>query len=91
MSTFNPKQWVLVGDTNICEHTVSELKFLQENSIDLKGMIPCNDEKYKDHEACKMIPAFPAFCNTETQLCVSGLRDSWELFHDLQKISDEKK
>jgi hypothetical protein len=87
---FEPANWVLVCDTKIDEHSRPQIEKIREFGYEIKGAIECNDEQFQDSEACKKVPAFPCFCNVETSTCVSGFRDTPELFHDLQLISDRK-
>ena len=89
--SFTPEDWVLVCDLEADQYSKPQIEKLNELGYEIKGAIQCNDSKYKDSEACKKVPAFPAFCNIKTQICVPGLRETKDLFDDLQKISDEKK
>lgn len=88
---FEPKNWVLVCDTEVDKYSGPQIETLKAMDLKIKGAIQCNDPKFKDHEACKTVPAFPAFCNTESQICVSGFRETQEHFDKLQQISDDKK
>lgn len=87
---FDPTNWVLVCDTNIDPYSKPQIDKLNEFGFHIKGAITCNDDKFKSSEACQKVPAFPCFCNTETSICVPGLRETQELFDELQAISDEK-
>ena len=87
--SFQPEKWVLVGDTNVDPHTSTQIQIIKDSKLEIKGAILCNDEKQANSDACKL-PAFPTFCNIDTQVCVAGLRETKEHFEALQKISDEK-
>jgi hypothetical protein len=87
---FQPEKWVLVCDTNL-EHNAEQINVLKEKQINIKGVIQCSDPKYENHDACKSIPRFPSFCNVDTHMCMSGLRESEEHFNQLQKASDDIK
>lgn len=89
--SFDAANWVLVCDMEQDPYSKQQIEKLNEFGYEIKGAIQCNDTKYKDSEPCKKVPAFPCFCNTETSVCVPGLRETKELFDDLQKLSDSKK
>lgn len=88
---FEAEKWVLVCDFENDKHSQPQVEKLQELGYDIKGAIQCHDSKYADSEACMKVPAFPTFCNSETNLCVAGLRTTPEHFEDLQRMSDAKK
>lgn len=87
--SFDAEKWVLVGDKTVDPHTSTQIEIIKDKDIKIKGAILCDDEKQKDSEACKL-PAFPTFCNVDTQICVAGLRETEEQFEALQKISNDK-
>lgn len=86
---FKAPQWIFVGDTEICPHSKHQVEVCKNLGLPLKGAILCNDEEQKKSEACQQVPAFPCFCNTETNVCISGLRENMEDFIELQKMADE--
>tara|TARA_B110000008_G_C16846792_1_gene515064 strand:+ start:778 stop:1053 length:276 start_codon:yes stop_codon:yes gene_type:complete len=86
---FQAEDWVLVGNTDL-PYTKEQIEACKSLDLNIKGAILCNDPAKADSDACKMIPQFPAFCNTKTQICVSGLRDDTKLFDELQEYSDNK-
>ena len=87
MTNFNPSEWILVGDTNICPHTKEQVKVCQNMDIRIKGAILCNEKENENNPACLHIPAFPSFCHVDKNMCVSGLRETKESFDELQKIA----
>ena len=89
--SFRSDDWILVGDRNICEHTRMQLDIFQNLNVTIKGALFCDSDQHVNHDACTQVPAFPAFCNVNTNICVSGLREDLQSLDDLQKISDEKK
>jgi len=86
--SFNPQEWILVGDLNICEYSKQQIQIVNDLDMKIKGAILCNES---NSEACNQVPAFPSFCNIETKICISGLRENTESFNELQTISNEKK
>jgi hypothetical protein len=80
--SFQPENWVLVCDTKIDPHSQKQIDNLQSQNYanKLKGAIDCGLDKNKDVEACKQVPAFPSFCNTETNVCISGYRSTTEQY-----------
>ena len=91
MSSLEADKWILVGNLEKDPHTQTQINVIKEMDLQLKGAIMCNDEKHRDSDVCKTIPAFPSFCNIETQVCVAGLRENNEQFASLQAISNEKR
>ena len=90
MTSFRAEEWIFVGDMNVCEYSKPQVQVCNELGLKIHGAILCNDDQQKNSEACRQVPAFPAFCNKHTNICVSGLRETQELFDELQSISDEK-
>ena len=88
--TFDPRKFVLVGDTDVCEHTSEQLERCSRMEMDLKGVILCNEPRHADTDACKKIAAFPAFCNVETNMCASGLRETQSEFDELATLTTRK-
>ena len=83
MSTFNANDWFLVGDTNICPYSKEQIKICQNLNIQVKGAVLCNDAENTNNPACLQVPAFPAFCHVEKNMCISGLRETTDSFEDL--------
>lgn len=88
---FHANRWIFVGDMDKCKHSKDQVSICKKLGLEIKGAILCNDKEHENTEACHQVPAFPSFCNIDTKVCVSGLRESMDDFHELQKISDEKK
>ena len=84
---FRSENWILVCDMNE-EYSVQQVEKINELGYNIKGAIRCDDEKYRNSDICSQIPAFPAFCNTDTHSCFTGLRDTAKLFDELQHMSD---
>ena len=89
-SEFKASPWIFVGDFNICPHSEKQVQICKNMGLQLKGAILCHEKDQASSEACKQVPAFPAFCNTESNLCVAGLRETKDHFRELQKLSDEQ-
>lgn len=87
--TFDAEKWIFVGDTEKCEYSKEQVNICKELQLPLKGAILCNDEKQRESDACQKVPAFPCFCNIETSVCISGLRENMDDFKELQRLSDE--
>lgn len=87
---FRPEEWIFVGDFENCTHSQDQARICNDLELPIKGAILCNDSKHAQTEVCNQVPEFPSFCNVNTQICVSGLRDSIELFNELQELSDKK-
>ena len=87
--SFDAEKWIFVGDTEYCDHSKHQVDVCKGLELPLKGAILCNDEKQRESEACQKVPAFPCFCNVETSVCISGLRETMEDFYELQRLSDE--
>jgi hypothetical protein len=86
---FEAEKWIFVGDTQYDPYSQEQVDICKNLHLPLKGAILCNDENQKKSEACQKVPAFPCFCNIETSVCVSGLRETLEDFEDLQNESDK--
>ena len=91
MSVLDAENWVLVGDTDIDQYTQPQIETCKKMNLNLKGVILCNDENQKNTNACFQVPAFPAFCNLESKICLSGLRQTEEEIADLQYKSNMHK
>ena len=87
--TFDAEKWIFVGDTDMCDYSKFQVDICKSLELPLKGAILCNDEQQRESEACQKVPAFPCFCNIETSVCISGLRETIEDFQELQRLSDE--
>lgn len=73
--------WVVVVDSDdVSKRQMEACRALQP---DLKGAIECDDAKNAEAEVCWKVERFPSFCNTVTNECVSGLRDTAEKFSEL--------
>lgn len=90
-SKFKADTWIFVGDTSLCEYSKQQVDVCKSLNLPLKGAILCNDEEQRKSEACLKVPSFPCFCNIETNVCISGLRETISDFEELQRISDESK
>lgn len=90
MSKFDPQRWIFVGDLEECPHSKKQVETCKSLNLNIKGAILCNDPDHKDSEACVKVPAFPCFCNLDSNICVSGLRENMAHFDELQKLSDEE-
>ena len=88
--SFKPDEWIFVGDMEACPHSKNQVEICNNLDLKIKGAILCNEDQHSNSEPCMQVPAFPCFCNINSQVCISGLRENLEHFHDLQKISDEK-
>ena len=86
MSAFVPEEWILVGDTDVCPHSKKQIQVCKDLQLHVKGAILCNEKANETNPACLYIPAFPAFCNTDKNVCVSGLRENKAAFDEMQKI-----
>lgn len=91
MAEFDASKWVLVGDFEIDPYTRQQIDICKNLNMPLKGAIICSEQDHKDSPACFQVPAFPAFCNVESQMCISGMREIPEHFKDLQQKSNERK
>jgi hypothetical protein len=87
---FDASKWILVGDLDIDPYTKPQIDICKNMNLPLKGAILCSDKDHKDSPACFQVPAFPAFCNVDSKMCISGMRETAEHFEDLQKKSNEK-
>tara|TARA_Y100000746_G_C15432687_1_gene419331 strand:- start:387 stop:707 length:321 start_codon:yes stop_codon:yes gene_type:complete len=91
MSSFRAHEWVLVADTDICTHSREQIQVLQTLDQKVKGAILCNETQHENSAPCQQVPAFPAFCNLESQFCFSGLRTDQTLLDEIQSESDAKR
>ena len=87
MSKFVANDWFCILDFKNDEYSKKQVEVAKKLNLDLKGAVLCHEEQNTDSEICKKYPAFPTFCNTETNICVSGFRSTMKDFEDLQKIS----
>ena len=89
MSSFQPEKWIFVGDFENDPHSKTQVQTCNDLKYNIRGAIMCHEKEHEKTEACFKVPAFPCFCNTDSQLCVAGLRTTPEQFDELQKMSDE--
>jgi hypothetical protein len=54
--------------------------------VPLKGAIFCNDKTKSESAACQQAPAFPLWCNTKTNACVAGLRETCDQLAELKAL-----
>lgn len=87
---FKAEEWIFVGDIDECPHSKNQVEICKSLDLRIQGAILCNEDQYSKSEPCIQVPAFPSFCNVNSQVCISGLRENLEQFHELQKISDDK-
>lgn len=88
---FDPKRWVLVGDYTSCPHTRAQVSFIKQNKLPLYGAIMCDEADTKTSEVCSDLEYFPAFCNLDSNFCLTGGRKTVEEFDELQRRSDERR
>ncbi len=87
---FDPQRWIFVGDLDVCPHSKKQVGICKNLNLNIKGAILCNDPDHKDSEACVKVPAFPCFCNLDSNICIAGLRETPEHFAELQKLSNDE-
>ena len=88
MSAFDPQRWIFVGDIETCPHSKRQVQTCKDLGLDIKGAILCNEPDHAKSEACEKVPAFPCFCNLDSNVCIAGLRETMDQFNELQSISD---
>lgn len=86
---FNPQEWIVVVDSEICTHSKAQVDICNKMDLKIKGAILCNDKEHSNSQPCQQVPAFPSFCNINSQVCISGLRETAEDFEELQQQSDQ--
>lgn len=89
-STFNPSQWILVADTEVCPYSKRQIELCKQLDVQVKGVILCNDKGNAANGACLRMPAFPAFCHVDKGVCVSGLRETAHALDELQRVADSQ-
>lgn len=89
-TTFKGEQWMFVGNTESCPYSILQVQKVRDLGLDVKGAVLCNHPDHRDAPVCKKVPAFPCFCNVETQLCIPGLRETMPHFNYLQWLSDKQ-
>ena len=87
---FDAQRWIVVVDMDACPHSKKQVATCKDLNLNMKGGILCNDPDHKDSEACMKVPAFPCFCNVDSNICVAGLRETREQFDELQRLSNEE-
>lgn len=85
---FDPQRWICVLDFDADPYSKKQVQTCKELGLDIKGAILCNESDHAKSEACMTVPAFPCFCNLDSNMCVSGLRETLSDFEELQKLSD---
>lgn len=88
--SFDPQKWIFVGDMDACQHSKKQVGICKDLQLNIKGAILCNEPDHKESEACIKVPAFPCFCNLDSNICIAGLRETKEQFEELQKLSDDE-
>ena len=79
-----------MGDMEKCPHSVKQVDTCKALGLNMKGAILCNETDHAKSDACVKVPAFPCFCNLDSNVCISGYRDTQAQFDELQKISDNE-
>jgi len=74
-------QWIVVVDGD--EVSERQMEVCRALRPALHGAVKCHLPENADAEVCKDVRYFPAFCNTQTNECVYGLRNTTEDFHEL--------
>ena len=87
---FDAPNWIYVGDIETCPHSKKQVGICKDLGLNLKGAVLCNDPEHSKSDACVKVPAFPSFCNLESNICVAGLRETMDQFKELQKMSDDE-
>jgi hypothetical protein len=80
------KKWVLVIDND--KVSKEQLNICMHLKPPLKGVINCSD-KHNDESSqtlCKELDFFPAFCDTKTNICQYGIRETREEIWGLVNI-----
>lgn len=85
---FDAQRWIFVGDMDVCPHSKQQVGICKDLKLNIKGAILCNEADHKNSEACLKVPAFPCFCNLDSNMCVAGLRETKSQFDELQVLSD---
>ena len=78
-------QWVLVVDGDATSS--KQMDVCRKNPVGLKGFIECNKPENDGASICSVVDYFPAFCNTEQQSCVYGIRDTPEALLALKTLA----
>lgn len=68
------EKWVLVTDGDPVSARQKEV--CAAVPVGLQGVIECDMPENADAKICSAVEYFPAFCNTKTQSCVYGVRDT---------------
>jgi len=88
---FKPEEWICVLDKNIDKYSNEQIQAIKDLKLSLHGAIVCSDKDQENNPACKQVPAFPSFCNINTNVCASGLRKSLDHFEMLHELSARSK
>ena len=77
-------KWVLVVDGDATSK--KQVDVCRKHPVGLQGFIECDKPENEDARICSVVDYFPAFCNTETQSCIYGTRDSKEALLALTEL-----
>ena len=80
-------EWALIVDLEVCPHSKTQIQAAKDMELPLKGAILCHLPEHAETEACLQAPAFPMLCNTKTNKCFSGLRDTCDLIQELETLN----
>lgn len=79
---FDPSKWYCVLNLAKCPHSAEQLQILRdmkEEDAEVRkqpiSVIDCGDPENSNVKICSSVRAFPAFCNTDQQKCVYGVRE----------------
>ena len=79
--------WVcVVDDDQVSERQKSVLQSLKPTDT-VVGMIECDKPSNQLAPTCSGVEYFPAFCNTKTNVCLYGLRETKEEIGELKNVT----
>lgn len=70
---FEPTEWVLVTDAQVCPFTEPQKRVLAPHGV---AHVECSDPSNTDRAPCTVVHEFPALCNQRAAVCVTGFTAS---------------
>ena len=78
-------QWIVVVDGDALSQ--SQMAACRALHVPLRGAVECHKPDNADAEVCQAVPYFPAFCHTELNQCVYGVRREVAEFEALASVA----
>ena len=87
---FAPTDWTVVLALDHCDWSKQQFKMLQNKKAKdsvIMDVIDCSDTQNQSIPICKEVKGFPAWCNTKTNTCMYGLKNTDDELEQICEIT----